>query len=133
MKIGIIGSGNIGGTTARLFVNAGHVVAISNSRGPESLTSLVNSIGANIRAKKVEDAVKFGEVILLAIPWRRRQELLSVSELFDGKIVIDAMNPYSENFEVIDLDNSTSSEEVLKQIPSSRIVKAFNTIYYEHL
>jgi 8-hydroxy-5-deazaflavin:NADPH oxidoreductase len=133
MKIGIIGSGNIGGTTARLFVNAGHVVAISNSRGPESLTSLVNSIGANIRAKKVEDAVKFGEVILLAIPWRRRQELLSASELFDGKIVIDAMNPYSENFEVIDLDNSTSSEEVLKQIPSSRIVKAFNTIYYEHL
>ncbi|MFL6432427.1 MAG: NADPH-dependent F420 reductase [Nitrososphaeraceae archaeon] len=132
MKIGIIGSGNIGGTTARLFVNAGHVVAISNSRGPESLTSLVNSIGANIRAKKVEDAVKFGEVMLLAIPWRRRQELLSVSELFDGKIVIDAMNPYSENFEVIDLDNSTSSEEVLKQIPSSRIVKAFNTIYYEH-
>jgi predicted dinucleotide-binding enzyme len=70
MKIGIIGSGNIGGTTARLFVNAGHVVAISNSRDPESLTSLVNSIGANIRAKKVEDAVKFGEVILLAIPWR---------------------------------------------------------------
>jgi 8-hydroxy-5-deazaflavin:NADPH oxidoreductase len=133
MNIGIIGSGNIGGTTARLFVNAGHVVAISNSRGPESLTSLVNSIGANIRAKKVEDAVKFGEVILLAIPWRRRQELLSASELFDGKIVIDAMNPYSENFEVIDLDNSTSSEEVLKQIPSSRIVKAFNTIYYEHL
>ncbi|MFL6410848.1 MAG: NADPH-dependent F420 reductase [Nitrososphaeraceae archaeon] len=133
MKIGIIGSGNIGGTTARLFVNAGHVVAISNSRGPESLTSLVNSIGANIRAKKVEDAVKFGEVILLAIPWRRRQELLSVSELFDGKIVIDAMNPYSENFEVIDLGNSTSSEEVLKQIPDSRLVKAFNTIYYEHL
>jgi 8-hydroxy-5-deazaflavin:NADPH oxidoreductase len=133
MKIGIIGSGNIGGTTAKLFVNAGHEVAISNSRGPESLTSLVNSIGANIKAKTVEDAIKFGEVILLATPWRKRQELLSVSELFDGKIVIDAMNPYSENFEVIDLDNSTSSEEVLKQIPSSRLVKAFNTIYYEHL
>jgi 8-hydroxy-5-deazaflavin:NADPH oxidoreductase len=136
MKIGIIGSGNIGGTTARLFVNAGHVVAISNSRGPESLTSLVNSIGANIRAKKVEDAVKFGEVILLAIPWRKRQNLLPVSEHFEGKVVIDAMNPYSENFEIMDLGNSTntSSEEVLKQIPSSsRLVKAFNTIYYEHL
>ncbi|HET7284426.1 MAG TPA: hypothetical protein VFI70_07045, partial [Nitrososphaeraceae archaeon] len=65
--------------------------------------------------------------------WRKRQNLLSVSELFDSKIVIDAMNPYSENFEVIDLGNSTSSEEVLKQIPSSRLVKAFNTIYYEHL
>jgi 8-hydroxy-5-deazaflavin:NADPH oxidoreductase len=81
----------------------------------------------------VEDAIKFGEVILLAIPWRKRQNLLSISELFDSKIVIDAMNPYSENFEVIDLGNSTSSEEVLKLIPSSRLVKAFNTIYYDHL
>ena len=134
MKIGIIGSENIGATAANLFVNAGHQVAISNSRGPESLSSLVNSIGPNIKAKTVEDAIKFGDVILLAIPWRRRQGLLSVSELFDSKIVIDAMNPYSENFEVIDLGSSTSSEEVLKQISSSsRLVKAFNTIYYEHL
>jgi predicted dinucleotide-binding enzyme len=135
MKIGIIGSGNIGATAAKLFANAGHEVAISNSRGPESLTSVVNSIGPNIKAKSLEDAIKFGEVILLAIPWRKRQELLPASELFDSKIVIDAMNPYSENFEIIDLDNSTSSsEEVLKKIPSSsRLVKAFNTIYYEHL
>jgi 8-hydroxy-5-deazaflavin:NADPH oxidoreductase len=133
MKIGIIGSGNIGGTAAKLFLNAGHEVAISNSRGPESLASLVNSVGPNIKANTVEDAIKFGEVILLAIPWRRRQDLLSVSELFDGKVVIDAMNPYSEKFEVIDLGDSTSSEEVLKQIPSARLVKAFNTIYYEHL
>ena len=50
MKIGIIGSGNIGGTAAKLFVNAGHEVAISSSRGPESL-SLVKSIGPNIKAK----------------------------------------------------------------------------------
>jgi 8-hydroxy-5-deazaflavin:NADPH oxidoreductase len=133
MKIGIIGSGNIGGTAAKLFINAGYEVAISNSRGPESLISFVNSIGPNIKAKTVEDVIKSGDVILLAIPWRRRQDLLSVSELFDGKVVIDAMNPYSEKFEVIDLGDSTSSEEVLKQIPSSRIVKAFNTIYYEHL
>ena len=133
MKIGIIGSGNIGGTAARLFAKAGHEVAISNSRGPESLKSFVSSVGPNIRANPVEDAIKFGEVILLAIPWRRRQDLVSVSKLFDGKIVIDAMNPYSENFEVIDLGNSTSSEEVLKQIPNSRLVKAFNTMYYEHL
>jgi len=67
------------------------------------------------RRLKLDDAIKFGEVILLAIPWRKKQELPS-SELF-GKIVIDAMNPYSENFEVIDLGNNTiSSEEVSKQI-----------------
>ena len=133
MKIGIIGSGNIGGTAAKLFAKAGHEVAISNSRGPESLKSFVSSVDTNVMANTVEDAIKFGEVILLAIPWRRRQDLLSVSKLLDGKIVIDAMNPYSESFEVIDLGNSTSSEEVLKQIPNSSLIKAFNTIYYEHL
>ena len=101
MKIGIIGSGNIGGTAAKLFAKA-HEVAISNSRRPESLKSFVSSVGPNIMANTVEDAIKFGEVILLAIPWRRRQDLLSVSKLLDGKIVIDAMNPYSENFEVIE-------------------------------
>ena len=63
MKIGIIGSGNIGGTAAKLFANAGHDVAISNSRGPESLTSIANSIGANVTAKTVEDAIKFGSYI----------------------------------------------------------------------
>ena len=83
MKIGIIGSGNIGGTAAKLFVNAGHEVAISNSRGPESLISLVKSVGPNIKAKTVEDAIKFGEVILLAMPWRKKQELPS-SELWQN-------------------------------------------------
>jgi 8-hydroxy-5-deazaflavin:NADPH oxidoreductase len=132
MKIGIIGSGNIGGTAAELFANAGHEVVISNSRGPQSLASLVNSIESTVTARTVKDAIQFGEVILLAIPWRKRQELPS-SELFDGKIVIDAMNPYSENFEVLDLGNNTSSEELSKQIRTSSLVKAFNTIYYEHL
>lgn len=126
MKIGIVGAGNIGGTAAELFANAGHEVVISNSRGPQSIASRVNSIGPTVTAKTVKDAVQFGEVILLAIPWRKRQELPS-SELFEGKIVIDAMNPYSENFEVLDLGNSTSSEEVSKQLHTSSLVKAFNT------
>jgi 8-hydroxy-5-deazaflavin:NADPH oxidoreductase len=132
MKIGIIGSGNIGATTARLFANAGHQVAISNSHSPESLTPLVSSIGANVTPMTVEETAKFGEVVLLAIPWRKRQELPS-PELFEGKIVIDATNPYSSTGTMLDLGNSTSSEEVAKQIPGASIVKAFNTMYYETL
>lgn len=54
MKIGIIGAGNIGETTARLFVNAGHQIAISNSNGPQSLKSLVISIGADAKAMTVQ-------------------------------------------------------------------------------
>jgi 8-hydroxy-5-deazaflavin:NADPH oxidoreductase len=136
MKIGIIGSGNIGETTARLFVNAGHQIALSNSKGPQSLESLVASIGPNsAKAMTVQEAIAFGDVVLLALPWRKREELRSLpSELLKNKIVIDATNPYSENFEVIDLGNSTSSEEVAKELPAgARIVKAFNTMYYETL
>ena len=133
MKIGIIGSGNIGTTLAHLFAKAGHQVEISNSRGPASLEALCMSIGSNnVSAATPGEAVEFAEVILLAIPWRKRHELPQ-SDLFNGKIVIDAMNPYSENFEVIDLGNSTSSEEVQKQLSNARLVKAFNTMYYEML
>jgi predicted dinucleotide-binding enzyme len=132
MKIGILGSGNIGGTAAQLFADAGHQVAISNSRGPQSLRDFEKSGGSNIKAMTIEEAIAFGDVILLAIPWIKRQELPSAS-LLNGKIVIDAMNPYSKNFEVINLEPSSSSEEVAKQLKGARIVKAFNTMYYQHL
>jgi predicted dinucleotide-binding enzyme len=66
----------------------------------------------------VEGSIVFGDVILLTVPWRKREELRSLpSELFKNKIVIDATNPYSENFEVIDLENGTSSEEVANKFP----------------
>jgi predicted dinucleotide-binding enzyme len=134
MKIGIIGSGKIGGTAAKLFLNAGHEIAISNSRGPQSLQLFVESLGPGAKAMTVEDSIAFGDIILLAMPWRKREELRSLpSELFKNKIVIDATNPYSENFEVIDLENRTSSEEIAKQVPSIHLVKAFNTLYYETL
>ena len=65
---------------------------------------------------------------------RKRDVLRSLrSELFKNKIVIDATNPYFENFEVIDLENRTSSEEVAKQVPGIHLVKAFNTMYCETL
>ena len=134
MKIGIIGSGNIGGTAAKLFLNAGHEIAVSNSKGPQSLQLFVESLGPGAKAMTVEDTIAFGDAILLAIPWRKREALRSLpSELFKNKIVIDATNPYSETFEVIDLGNRTSSEEVAKQVPGIHLVKAFNTMYYETL
>jgi predicted dinucleotide-binding enzyme len=132
VKIGIIGSGNIGGSAARLFAKAGHEMAISNSRGPESLKSLVASIGGKARAATVEEAVAFGDTVLLALPWRDRGELPD-SKHFEGKIVIDATNPYTAAGGLFDLGDSGSSEEVARQLPGARLVKAFNTIYYQHL
>ena len=71
MNIGIIGSGKIGGMTARLFVRAGHHVAISNSRGPASLASLVDDLGPKARPATIEEASSSGEVVLVAIPFGR--------------------------------------------------------------
>lgn len=132
MKIGILGAGNIGATAARLFITAGHEIAVSNSRGPESLKDLAQELGSRTQAMTIDDAARFGEVVLLAVPWRT-PEALPHPDLLRGKIVIDAMNPYRPDGGFYDLGGSTSSEEVLKRIPGARLVKAFNTIYYVHL
>ena len=132
MRIGIIGAGMIGGTAARLFAAAGHEVAVSNSRGPESLRGLVREIGPRARAATVDEAARFGEVVLLAVPWRS-PEALPAPDAVRGKVVIDAMNPYAAGGGMADLGDSTSSEETAKRLPGARIVKAINTIYYQHL
>jgi predicted dinucleotide-binding enzyme len=132
MQIGIIGAGKIGATAARLFVNAGHEVALSNSRGPASLARLVTELGPRAKAMTVAEAARWAEVILLAIPWRT-PEALPPADAVAGKIVIDAMNPYAEDGSVIDLGATTSSEVTRKRLPGARLVKAFNTIWFKHL
>ncbi|HLW54993.1 MAG TPA: NADPH-dependent F420 reductase [Candidatus Angelobacter sp.] len=132
MKLGILGAGKIGGTAARLFAAAGHEVGISNSRGPESLRDLAAELGGKAHAMSTSQAASFGEVILLAVPWHM-EDALPGAALLRNKIVIDAMNPYRPDGGFFDLGDSSSSEEVLKRIPDARLVKAFNTISYEHL
>lgn len=132
MRIGIIGAGSIGGTLGDLWARAGHEVALSNSRGPESLAGLIASLGSNTHAATVDGAAEFGEVVLLAVPWRRPEALPS-PDLVEGKIVIDAMNPYAEGGGVVDLGDSTSSEETAKRLPGARLVKAFNVMHWERL
>jgi len=132
MQIGIIGAGRIGATAARLFVTAGHQIAISNSRGAESLRTLVAGLGAAALAATVDDAARLSELVLLAVPWHL-ENALPQAPLLRNKIVIDAMNPYRPEGGFFELGESTSSEEILRRMPGARLVKAFNTIYYEHL
>jgi len=134
MKIGIIGAGHIGGTTARLFVDAGHEVAISNSRGPETLRDLVASLGPNAHAATPEEASRFGEIVLLAIPFKDYTTL--PADDLRGKIVIDATNYYPNrdgHYPELDSGERASSELVAAHLPGARVVKAFNTIWFEHL
>ena len=131
MNIGILGAGNIGASAAKLFAAAGHDVRIANSRGPETLAALCNDCGPNVRAATPEDAVAFGDVVLIAVPWSHKEDAIPDAGPYDDKIVIDAMNPYDEDFELEDLGNRTSSEIIKTLVPGARLVKAFNTLYYK--
>jgi predicted dinucleotide-binding enzyme len=134
MKIGIIGAGHIGANAARLFARAGHEIAIANSRGPETLHELVSELGTQARAATIEDAAEFGEIVFVSIPFGRYTELPRHG--FDGKIVIDSNNYYpgrDGSFAELNRGETTSSELLAAHLPGARIVKGFNTIWFEHL
>jgi predicted dinucleotide-binding enzyme len=129
MRIAVIGSGRIGSTAARLFAQAGHEVTIANSRGPETLTDLVDELGEGVRAATVEDAASSAELVLVAIPFGRYRDL--PAEALTGKIVVDAMNYYPErdgHVRELDEDTTTSTELLAAHLPGARVVKAFNTM-----
>jgi hypothetical protein len=134
VKIGIVGSGNIGANAARLFVRAGHEVTLSNSRGGQGLEPLVAELGGHAKATTIEEAARFAEVVLVAIPFGKITTL--PAHAFDGKVIIDAGNYYSQRdgkFPELDNDETTSSELMASHLKEARLVKAFNTIWSEHL
>jgi hypothetical protein len=134
MRIGIIGAGHIGGTLARLFVGAGHEVAVSNSRGPETLAGLVEELGGRVQAMTAADATRFGDVVVVAVPFGRYREL--PTEAVSGKVVIDTNNYYPQrdgHFEELDSDHTTSSELLQAHLADARVVKAFNAIQWMRL
>jgi 8-hydroxy-5-deazaflavin:NADPH oxidoreductase len=131
MKIGIIGSGHIGGNLARLLVKAGYDVALSNSRGPSSLRSFVYELGGKLQAVETDGAVSYGEIVIVSIPWRHLGSLSFFS--VPGKIIVDTTNPYKDDGSIYDLGTDISSSRVVEHFPGGRVVKAFNTIWYKHL
>jgi len=132
--IGFIGSGNIGGTLARLFAEQGHEVVISNSRGPETLADLVSEIGGSARAATATEAAEAGEIVVVSVPF------LAVGavpvEPLAGKVVIDTNNYYWErDGHAVDIDDgrTTPSEVLQSHLPTSSVVKLFNAIRADHL
>lgn len=122
MKIGIIGSGSIGGSLGRLWAQAGHEVFFS-SRNPKTLSSLVES-APGAQAGTPKGAMTFGEVILEAVPFKAAFDL-PVDDLA-GKVLISASNYYSGRDGQIDLEGTSQSERLAKALAGTRFVKAFN-------
>jgi 8-hydroxy-5-deazaflavin:NADPH oxidoreductase len=134
MRIGIIGAGHIGGTLAKLFADAGHEVAVSNSRGPETLAGLVEQLGGGAQAMTTEDAARFGEVVVVSVPFGRYREV--PTDAVADKVVIDTNNYYPQrdgHFEEVDSDRTTSSELLQAHLGGARVVKAFNAIVWTRL
>jgi 8-hydroxy-5-deazaflavin:NADPH oxidoreductase len=127
MRIGIIGVGEMGGALAEMWARAGHQIAVANSQGPESLKEVVERIGRSAHAMTVEDAALFGDIVVLAAPFRK-PEALPPAVAVMGKVVIDAMNPYTESGEIMDLEGKTSSAITAERLPGASVVKAFNTM-----
>ena len=121
-KVGIIGAGRIGQAMAQIARRAGRQVVIANSRGPQSLRSLVEALGEGVSAGTVEDAAA-ADVGVLAVMWPDVPQ--AVDELaWEGRIVIDPTN----DFDPSDLDGRTSSEVVADLVAPARVVKAANTL-----
>ena len=127
--IGLIGAGNIGGTLARHFVRLGYDVAVSNSRGPETLKAFQNELGPHARALSVADTAEYGDVIVVSIPLKHYRDVPRAG--LEGKVVIDTNNYYPQrdgHFPELDDDSMTSSELLANHLPSAHVVKAFNAM-----
>jgi 8-hydroxy-5-deazaflavin:NADPH oxidoreductase len=132
--IGLIGSGNIGSTVARLAVAAGHDVVLSNSRGPETLQDLVHELGPKARAATPAEAAAAGDVVVVTVPLRAYRDV--PAEPLAGKVVIDTNNYYPERdgvFDELEDGSSTTGELLQKHLPQARVVKGFNNIWFGHL
>jgi 8-hydroxy-5-deazaflavin:NADPH oxidoreductase len=120
-RVGIIGAGHIGQVMAQIARRGGRSVVIANSRGPESLTSVVSALGDGVSAGTVQQAVA-SDIVVIAVPWSRVREALD-GLAWNGQTVIDATN----DFEPSDLNGRTSSEVVADLVAHARVVKAGNT------
>ena len=132
--IGLIGSGHIGSTVARLAVAAGHDVVLSNSRGPETLAELVAELGDHARAATAAEAAAAGDIVVVTVPLRAYRQV-PVEPLRD-KVVIDTNNYYPQrdaHIAELDDESTTVSELLQAHLPQSHVVKAFNNIYFGHL
>jgi predicted dinucleotide-binding enzyme len=130
LKIGIIGTGDIGGALARHWAAAGHQLLIS-SRHPEQLQALAKELGPNVKVGTPREAAAFGEVVMLAVPYGATPQVgRDYAAELKGKVVLDAGNPYpgrDGDMAVRDRQRGTGVASA-EYLPGTRLVRAFNAI-----
>lgn len=134
MRIGILGSGLMGGKLGALFARAGHEVVFSYARSQQKLKRLAREAGDNARAGTPAEAARDADALLLAVHWLRFGEVLERAGDLSGKVILTCSLPMNaENTDLVVAHTSSGAEELAKMVPAARVVSAFGTVPSEVL
>ena len=129
MRIGILGSGLMGGKLGTLFARTGHEVVFSYARSNEKLKSLAKEAGGNAGAGSVREAAQDADALLLAVHWLRMDDVLKQAGDLSGKVIVTCSLPMDANNADLVFGLTTSgAEELGKKVPKAKVVCAFNTV-----
>jgi predicted dinucleotide-binding enzyme len=129
MKVGILGSGLMGGKLGAIFARAGHEVLFSYARSKEKLERLAREAGGKARAGTPREAAHDADTVLLAVHWLRFDDVLKQAGDLSGKVVVTCSLPMNEeNTELVIGRTTSAAEQLARKIPKARVVSAFNTV-----
>ena len=129
MRIGILGSGLMGGKLGTLFARTGHEVVFSYARSEKKLTALAREAGGKARSGTPREAVEGADAVLLAIHWSRLSDVLKQAGDLSGKVAITCSLPMDDaNTDLVIAHSSSGAEELQKRIPKAKVVGAFTTV-----
>src|SRR5215472_6122768 len=134
MRVGILGSGLMGGKLGTIFARAGHEVVFSYARSEQKLKRLARDAKGKARAGTPREAAQEAEAVLLAVHWSRIGDVLNQTGDLSGKVIVTCSLPMNDDDTALVVAHTSSgAEELAKRLPTSRVVSAFNTVPSEVL
>ncbi|HWG53937.1 MAG TPA: NAD(P)-binding domain-containing protein [Gemmatimonadaceae bacterium] len=134
MRIGILGSGLMGGKLGTLFARAGHEVVFSYARSRKKLERLARDAGTNARAGSPREAAEHADALLLAVHWSRVDDVLHQTGDLSGSVLVSCTLPMNaDDTELVVAHNSSGAEQLAERVAGARVVSAFNTVPSEVL
>src|SRR5438876_5848372 len=134
MRVGILGSGLMGGKLGTIFARAGHEVVFSYARSEQKLKRLARDAKGKARAGTPREAAQEADAVLLAVHWSRTQDVLNQTGDLSGKVIVTCSLPMNDdNTELVVAHSSSGAEELARRLPKARVVSAFNTVPSEVL
>ena len=134
MRVGILGSGLMGGKLGTMLARAGHEVVFSYARSGQKLRTLARDAGGKARAGATREAAREADALLLAVHWSRVEDVLNQTGDLSGKVVVTCSLPMNDDStELVVAHTSSGAEELAKRIPKTRVVAAFQTVPSEVL